>query len=72
MIKDVNRVLCELLDLIFSFCYELRVMDGEFTCESGFTINKLSSVLSCFVSDLTPQDTILHSFKRGLSYPLIR
>lgn len=47
-------------------------MDGDFSCESAFTINKMSSVLSTFIADKISEKTLTHSVKRALTYSLIR
>lgn len=34
-----------MIDILFSYCYEYRVMDKDINKESAITINKLSSTL---------------------------
>lgn len=62
----------ELSDIIFAFSYELRCMAGEFSCESGATINYLSSVLSCFICDNSLNEIMIESYRRALTIPMIR
>jgi len=57
---DEEKCLCQLLDLLFAWLYENRVMDNDMSKESGVTINKLSSLLSCHVVDET-LDTVMLS-----------
>ena len=61
-----------MIDVLFAFCYENRIMENDMSRESGITINKLSSILSCHVVDSTLHDVLLQSYKRALSYPFIR
>lgn len=61
-----------MIDILFAYCYENRIMDNDLSRESGLTINRLSSTLSCHFIDENIHKVILHSFKRILSYPLIR
>ena len=39
----------QVLDILFAFLYDCITTEYEHSSESGWTINKLSSVLSCFV-----------------------
>ena len=66
----------EVIDIIFSFLYDIRINDLESNSESGWNINKISSVLSSFLSykglfytnsDIPPLDYI----KESLSHLLI-
>lgn len=45
---DERSVLLSLVDLIFAYCYDVRVTGGEPTVESPFTIARLSATLSWF------------------------
>jgi protein SHQ1 len=62
----------QILDIIFSILYEFRCMDGDFSSESATTINLLSSTLSCHCIDSEPENVILTSFRRALTYPIYR
>lgn len=57
---------------MFAFAYELRCMAGEFSSESGATVNYLSSVLSCFICDNTLHEVIRECYRRALTIPMIR
>ncbi|KAH9424503.1 Hsp90 cochaperone shq1, partial [Dermatophagoides pteronyssinus] len=43
-----KTILLSLFDILFGYCYDLRTNDFEHTCESSWTIVKLSPTLSCF------------------------
>lgn len=43
-----KAILLSLFDILFGYCYDLRTNDFEHTCESSWTIVKLSPTLSCF------------------------
>ena len=43
-----KTLLLSLFDILFGYCYDLRTNDFEHTCESPWTIVKLSPTLSCF------------------------
>jgi len=92
VIIDVNHEDCfhmyfDLIDIIVAFLYDLRTTELEFNSESGWTINKLSSVLSCFLSykDKLKQESssqsiiintltelLLNNTRRILTFPLYR
>ena len=47
-------------------------MEGDFTSESGWTVNKLSATLSTFVEMSDIKQVIISSIRRMLIYPLYR
>lgn len=47
-------------------------MEGDFTSESGWTVSKLSSTLSCFTEEEDLRNVIVTSIRRSLIYPLYR
>lgn len=61
-----------LLDILFAYCYDRRTTYYEGTCESGWTISKLSATLSCFDAFTETREVIISSFRRCLTYPLYR
>lgn len=61
-----------LLDIIFAYAYNHRIMEGENSVESAWTICKLSSTLSWLDTDSTPRDVLVSSVRRSLCYPLYR
>lgn len=69
---DNDYIIKQIIDIIYSFCYEFRIMDGDLSCESGSTINKLSSVLNCFTIEENIFLIIKNNFERSITYPLIR
>ncbi|XP_029639621.1 protein SHQ1 homolog isoform X1 [Octopus sinensis] len=70
--KDVMSVYLGLVDILFAYSYDVRTTEGEKTVESGWTVAKLSSTLSCFETYISLKDVIIASFRRSLSYPLYR
>uniref|UniRef100_A0A0L8GX17 Protein SHQ1 homolog n=1 Tax=Octopus bimaculoides TaxID=37653 RepID=A0A0L8GX17_OCTBM len=70
--KDVTSVYLGLVDILFAYSYDVRTTEGEKTVESGWTVAKLSSTLSCFETFINLKDVIIASFRRSLSYPLYR
>ncbi|XP_031337514.1 protein SHQ1 homolog [Photinus pyralis] len=61
-----------LLDILYSYCYDCRSTCFDSTCESGWTISKLSASLCCFDSFATPKEAVICAFRRSLIYPLYR
>ena len=72
LIGDPKILLLEIIDILFSFCYEFRTMEGELTCESAVTINKLSSAFHCFIVHDTLENVLNTCFSKCLVYPFIR
>ena len=71
--KDaLQSVYLGLVDIVFAYVYNHRVLYGESNVESGWTIAKLSATLSWFDSFSSIQDVVLSSFRRALAYPLHR
>ncbi|KAK6176745.1 hypothetical protein SNE40_014986 [Patella caerulea] len=65
-------VYLSLVDLIYSYCYNHRITEGDDNVESGWNICKLSSTLSWFVVDTNPRDVIITNIRRSLCFPLHR
>ena len=61
-----------LVDIIFAYAYNYRVLYGENNVESGWTIGKLASTLSWLDSFTSLQDVIVSCFRRALTFPLHR
>jgi protein SHQ1 len=76
LLDDLNfNFYLEVLDIIFSYLYDQRITEYEGNSESGWCINKLSSVLSCLVSykglfytrsKIEPLDYLEDSIKNAL------
>ena len=64
--------MCGLLDVLFAYCYDIRVNFGEHTSESGWTISKLCATLVCNDSFQTFSETIVATSRRALIYPIYR
>ena len=61
-----------LVDIIFAYAYNHRILYGENNVESGWTIAKLASTLSWLDSFTSLQDVIVSCFRRALTFPLHR
>jgi protein SHQ1 len=73
--KEFNLLL-GLADILFAFCYDLRVTTGDFNVESPSNITRLSSVLSWLDSYQYPVDdtasVIKFNMRRLVVYPYLR
>ena len=61
-----------LVDLLFASCYDLRANEGERSSESGWTVGKLSSMLSCNERAESLRECVVAGLRRSLCYPLHR
>lgn len=61
-----------LIDILFAYCYDRRTTYFEGTCESAWTISKLSASLSCFDAFEHTKEVMISAFRRCLIYPLYR
>lgn len=61
-----------LLDILFAYCYDRRTTYFEGTCESAWTISKLSATLCCFDAFEHTKEAMVSAFRRCLAYPLYR
>jgi protein SHQ1 len=48
LITDQNRLMLSMIDILYSYCFEFRVTEGDFNVVSAWTIAKLSPTLSWF------------------------
>ncbi|KAI8849569.1 SHQ1 protein-domain-containing protein [Chytridium lagenaria] len=48
LIENPRPIYLGLVDILFAYCYDLRVTEGEHNVESPWTIAKICSTLSCF------------------------
>ena len=70
---DERRIaLCGLVDLLFAYAYDVRTTQGEPTVESGWTVRRLSSLLSCLEAFETVLEAAVACVRRSLCYPLVR
>jgi len=67
-----KKIALSLVDILFAFLYDLRTTGAEGTCESGWTIAKLSPSLTFFVQWHDTYEAIHASVRRSLCYPLYR
>jgi protein SHQ1 len=65
-------VMCGLVDLLFAYAYDVRTTHGETTVESGWTIRRLSSLLSFLESFDSLRDVAVACTRRSLCHPLVR
>ena len=74
LLTKPQTVTCKLMlvQLLFAYLYDLRTMDWENSCESGWTINKLCPFLSGFVYHDSLADCLLNLYRRVMIYPLYR
>lgn len=68
----LTTVYLGLVDILFAYCYDVRVNEGEKNIESGWNIAKLSSVMSCLVAFIDLKEVVISCFRRCLCYPLYR
>eukprot|EP00658_Telonema_sp_P-2_P070064 TRINITY_DN59692_c0_g1_i2.p1 TRINITY_DN59692_c0_g1~~TRINITY_DN59692_c0_g1_i2.p1 ORF type:complete len:306 (-),score=88.67 TRINITY_DN59692_c0_g1_i2:580-1497(-) len=61
-----------LADILFAEAYDTRTTMSDSTCESGWTIAKLSSALSWFDSFQDVAELKISAIRRSLVYPLYR
>ena len=57
----------QIVDILFAFLYDCLMTEYEHSSESGWTINKLSSVLSCFVD----YDKNFYSQSKEISFAIL-
>lgn len=69
---DKKSALLSLVDIVYAYCYTIRINLGEENCESPWLINKLSSTLSWFRNFDTFDETVQSCIRRSLCYPLYR
>ncbi|ESO89850.1 hypothetical protein LOTGIDRAFT_233998 [Lottia gigantea] len=70
--NDIMPVYLSLVDIIYSYCYNQRITEGENNVESGWNICKLSSTLSWFCYQPNIKETIITCLRRSLTFPLYR
>ncbi|PVD38054.1 hypothetical protein C0Q70_00664 [Pomacea canaliculata] len=61
-----------LVDIIFAYAYNQRMVEGEDNVESGWSIAKLSSTLSWLENFTSLQDVLVSCYRRALTFPLHR
>ncbi len=61
-----------LVDLLFAYCYDLRVGEGDHTAEASWNMVKLSATLSCSEKFDSIHDCVVSCLRRSLCYPLVR
>ncbi|KAJ3334480.1 Hsp90 cochaperone shq1, partial [Kappamyces sp. JEL0680] len=61
-----------LVDILFAYCFNCRMTEGEDTVESAWNICRLSGTLSAFDSFTSIESALACSLRRCLSFPLYR
>ncbi|VVC35755.1 SHQ1 protein,CS domain,HSP20-like chaperone [Cinara cedri] len=69
---DKKSTLLSLVDIIYAYCYNIRINLGEENAESAWLVNKLSSTLSWFRNFDTFDEVVESCVRRSLCYPLYR
>lgn len=70
--EDKKSTMLSLIDIVYAYCYNVRMNSGEKNPESAWLINKLSSTLSWFRCFDTFDEVIQSCVRRSLCYPLYR
>lgn len=72
LIEDPAKCKWMLVQLLYAYLYDWRTMDFERSCESPWTICKLSPFLSGFVYHSSLADTMVNLYRRVMIYPIYR
>ena len=67
-----KSLLLSMVDILFSYAYDMRVNECEPNVESGWTLTKLSATLSWFDSYSSLKEVVITCLRRSLGYPLYR
>ncbi|KAJ2832671.1 hypothetical protein FBU31_002036, partial [Coemansia sp. 'formosensis'] len=72
LVSDRQTLYLGLVDIIFAYCLDHRINQGDSTVESLWTIGAVSSTLSNLEQFSALRPTIVACFRRALAYPLYR
>jgi protein SHQ1 len=76
LISDHRPILLSLVDIIFGYCYDCRMTEGDSNVESPWTISILSPTLSWFEAwdgkEDPPKAVMTAAVRRSLIYPYCR
>ncbi|XP_065829745.1 protein SHQ1 homolog isoform X2 [Oscarella lobularis] len=70
--EEERAVYLGLVDILFAYCYNHRITEGENTVESSWTVAKLSPLLSWLHNCASLRETSVACCRRSLIYPLHR
>ena len=70
--QEKKEMLLSLIDILFGFCYDIRVNEGEDCSESHWNISKLSSTLSWLETFSSMNEVVVACLRRSQIYPLVR
>eukprot|EP00357_Protocruzia_adherens_P007018 CAMPEP_0115040254 /NCGR_PEP_ID=MMETSP0216-20121206/44675_1 /TAXON_ID=223996 /ORGANISM="Protocruzia adherens, Strain Boccale" /LENGTH=512 /DNA_ID=CAMNT_0002421371 /DNA_START=90 /DNA_END=1628 /DNA_ORIENTATION=- len=72
LIKNERELLLAVFDIVNAFCYDHRTMMKDPTCETPWTITKLSHTLSSYIYYTDAKEAKISTQRRMLTYPLYR
>ncbi|XP_046400316.1 protein SHQ1 homolog [Ischnura elegans] len=74
LMEEKEAIGCYLgiVDLLFAYAYDQRTTEGEGTVESGWTMTKLSPMLSWLRTFSSLDSVVISCLRRSLCYPLYR
>ncbi|KAJ2810244.1 hypothetical protein GGI24_007062, partial [Coemansia furcata] len=72
LVSDRQTLYLGLVDIIFAYCLDHRINQGDSTVESLWTIGAVSSTFSNLEQFSALRPTIVACFRRALAYPLYR
>jgi len=67
-----KRVYCGLVDILFSYLYDMRMYEGSHCVESAWNISRVSATLSWFEVFDNINDVVYACIRRSLCYPFYR
>ncbi len=72
-LSDVDKDACSMLGgLLYAWCYDMRITQGEGSVESAWTISRICASLSFLEVLDSPTMSVRVAHKRSLAYPLYR
>eukprot|EP01138_Halocafeteria_seosinensis_P006449 gb/GECG01006592.1/.p1 GENE.gb/GECG01006592.1/~~gb/GECG01006592.1/.p1 ORF type:complete len:665 (+),score=92.63 gb/GECG01006592.1/:1-1995(+) len=66
------KLFAGLVSLVYAYCYDYRTTEGEHSSESGWTLCKLSPLLSWLDTLPSPSESLKACVRRALIFPYIR
>ncbi|TPX54199.1 hypothetical protein SeMB42_g00413 [Synchytrium endobioticum] len=71
-ISDAKALYVGLVDILYAYCLDYRITEGEHTSESPVLIGKLSGSMSCLDTFTSAREVLTACYRRSLVYPLYR
>ncbi|KAH3766419.1 box H/ACA snoRNP assembly protein Shq1 [Pelomyxa schiedti] len=72
LISNTQELLNGLLQIMYSYCYDVRTTHDETTVESAWTISKLTPLLAWLDTPQNTRDALVGCYRRALTFPLYR